>query len=435
MAHETFRMSKQNLDRFDIIKRLLRKEVNGSEAARLLDLSIRHVRRLKAGVRAHGVKALVHALTGTVSNHRMPEKERERIISLVKTKYADFGPTFAAEKLREIHGITRDPETIRSIMLSAALWKPRRGKNKSNHRSWRPRRPAFGEMLQFDGSYHDWFEGRGGVKEACLLASIDDATSKITKAEFGAHEGLFPVFGFWKQYLETLGKPRSIYLDKFSTYKMNGAIAKENPDLKTQFGRALAALGIEPIFANSPQAKGRVERLFDTLQDRLVKELRLAGISTIEAANQFLAKTFIPAFNAKFSVVPASDADLHRNLTAQERAKLPITFSRHETRTIQNDYTFSFTNQWYQVGKVQPLTVCRKDVVTVEEWLDGSIHIRLRGKDLSYVVLPERPKRERLPWVISTAPVPPMPGPNHPWRLYKHADAARCTLSKSPKSN
>jgi len=420
-------MSKRNLDRYDIIRRLLRQEVNGSDAARLLDLSIRHVRRLRAGVRERGAKALVHALTGTVSNHRMPDQERNRIIEILKTKYADFGPTFATEKLREIHGITRDPETIRRIMVSASLWKPRQGRAKSEHRSWRQRRSAMGEMLQFDGSYHDWFEGRGGIKEACLLAAIDDATGKITKAEFCAHEGVFPVFGFWKQYLETHGKPRSIYLDKFSTYKMNGAIAKENPDLKTQFGRAMSDLSIDALFANSPQAKGRVERLFDTLQDRLVKEMRLRDIRTKEVANQFLAKTFIPAFNAKFSVVSASDADLHRNLTAQERVKLPITFSRQETRTIQNDYTFSFKNLWYQIAKVQPITVCRKDVVTVEEWLDGSIHVRLRGKDLNYVILPDRAKAMRQPWVITTAPVAPTLAANR----FEHAGSGRCTFSKS----
>ena len=405
--------------------------MNGSDAARLLGLSIRHVRRLKAGVRERGAKALVHALTGTLGNHRIPEKERGRIVALVKSRYADFGPTFAAEKLREIHGIQRDPETIRGIMLSAALWKPRQGRTKSEHRSWRPRRDALGEMLQFDGSYHDWFEGRGGMKEACLLVAIDDATGKITQAAFEAHEGVVPVFTFWKRYLETHGKPRSIYLDKFSTYKMNGAIAKENPDLKTQFGRVLFTLGIEAIFANSPQAKGRVERLFDTLQDRLVKELRLAGIDSIEAANRFLGKTFIPAFNAKFSVVPASGANLHRNLTALERAQLPITFSRQEPRTIQNDYTFSFKNLWYQIAKVQPVTVCRKDVVMVEEWLDGSIHVRLRGKDLNYVILPDRAKAMRQPWVITTVPVPLTPSATQLSRVYDHAGTGRLTFSKS----
>lgn len=424
-------MSKRNLDRYDIIRRLLRREMNGSRAAGLLGLSTRQVRRLKADVREHGAKALVHALTGSHSNHRLPEKERARIVDLLKTKYADFGPTFAAEKLRELHGITRDPETVRRIMLAASLWRPRRGKAKSEHRSWRARRGAMGEMLQFDGSYHDWFEGRRGITEACLLAAIDDATGRITQAEFRDHEGLFPVMGFWKKYLEAHGKPRSIYLDKFSTYKMNGAIAKENPDLKTQLGRAMSELEIETIFANSPQAKGRVERLFDTLQDRLVKELRLAGIDSVEAANQFLAKTFIPAFNEKFSVVPASGADLHRRLTPRERATLPQTFSRHEARTLQNDYTFSFKNQWYQITKDQPVTVCKKDVVTVEEWVDGGVHIRLRGKDLNYVVLADRPQRVEQPWVIAKAQAPAIPPADHPWRRYQHADACRSRLSKS----
>lgn len=431
MAQDILRMSKRNLDRYDIIRRLLRQEINGTAAARLLSLSIRQVRRLKAGVREHGAKALVHALTGMISNHRIPETERARIVQLLKRKYAGFGPTFAAEKLREIHGIRHDPETVRRIMLRASLWTKRRGKTKTEHRLWRMRRSALGEMLQFDGSYHDWFEGRGGIKEACLLAAIDDATGSIMQAEFKAHEGIVPVFGFWKRYIETHGKPRAIYLDKFSTYKMNGAIAKENPDLKTQFGRALTDLGIEAIFANSPQAKGRVERLFDTLQDRLVKEMRLAGIDSALAANEFLTKTFIPAFNAKFSVIPASPADLHRPLTARELAALPSVFSRHEARTIQNDYTFSFKNLWYQIEKVQPLTVCRKDVVTVEEWLDGSVHVRLRSKDLNYAILPDRMKRMRQSWIITTAPVALSPSATQFSRVYDYAGSGRSTYSKS----
>lgn len=418
-------MSKREVDRFDVISRLLRKELNGSQAAALLRLCVRQVRRLKKMVKRKGAAGLIHAARGRISNRRMKEKNRKNIIGLLKGKYPDFGPTVAAEKLREIDQITCDPKTIRAMQIAEGLWKPRRKKTREQHRSWRQRRSAFGEMLQFDGSYHDWFEGRGGLGETCLLAAIDDATSRVVDAEFAPHEGVFPVFAFWRRYLENHGKPRTIYLDKFSTYKMNSAAAKENPDLKTQFARAMDELEIESLFANSPQAKGRVERLFDTLQDRLVKELRLAGISTIEDANAFLHETFLPAFNARFAVHPASTADLHRVLGAKERKSLPSVFSRQETRTVRNDFTFSFKTNWYQITKHQPVTVCKKDIVTVEEHLDATLHVRLRGKELAIAVLPERPKKLKVQFVIAKTAMPQKPpkkpAADHPWRQQIHA--------------
>lgn len=419
-------MSKREVDRFDIISRLRRGDLNGTEAGTLLNLCTRQIRRLKHAVKEKGVAGLIHGLRGRVSNRRLEEKERKKIARLLKEKYHDFGPTFAAEKLRELNHIDRDPKTIRAIQMEEGLWKPRRGKKKDLHRAWRQRRSAYGEMLQFDGSYHGWFEGRGGLHEACLLASIDDATSKVTDAEFAPHEGVFPVFAFWKAYIEIHGKPRQIYMDKFSTYKMNSHAAKDNPDLKTQFQRAMIELQIEPIFANSPQAKGRVERLFDTLQDRLVKELRLANISTIEAANRFLKEKFIPAFNAKFSVQPASSVNLHRELTIKERAALLSIFSRQEQRTVQSDFTFAFKNQWYQLTEQQSVTVCKKDIVTVEERLDGTIHFRLRGKRLNVMPLTKRPKLAIVPFIMpKTQAVPMRPSADHPWRQRFHADAQK----------
>jgi len=423
-------MSKREVDRFDIISRLRRGELNGTEAGRLLKLCTRQIRRLKQAVKKKGAAGLIHGLRGKISNRRMKEAERKKIVRLLKKKYPDFGPTFAAEKLYELDQIDHDPKTIRAIQIKEGLWKPRREKKKDAHRSWRQRRSAFGEMLQFDGSYHDWFEGRGGIHEACLLASIDDATSLVTAAEFAPHEGVFPVFAFWKKYLETQGKPRSIYLDKFSTYTMTSAAAKENPDLKTQFERAMIELQIEPIFANSPQAKGRVERLFDTFQDRLVKELRLANIATVEEANKFLKEKFIPAFNAKFSVEPVSSANLHRKLTAKERASLPSIFSRQETRTVQNDFTFSFKNQWHQITERQPVTVCKKDIVTIEEHFDHTIHVRLRSKELNHVLLQVRPRKIIMPFVIAkTAVMARIPAVDHPWRQRFHADALKVKSS------
>lgn len=389
----TLNMSKKEVDRVDILGRLIRKEIKGVHAALLLALSTRQVRTLKKKFAARGAVGLIHGNRGQPGHHKVPEKEQKKIRDLLQKYYHDFGPTFAAEKLSEDHGITRDPKTIRDIQMAEGLWSPRKGKKKPEHRQWRARKESYGEMLQFDGSYHDWFEGRGETREQCLLATIDDATGTVVQAAFAAHEGVMPVFGFWKEYVLANGKPRCIYLDKFSTYKVNHKVASENPDVKTQFQRACNELGIQPIFANSPQAKGRVERLFQTFQDRLIKELRLAGISTVKEANRFLREIFLPKFNARFSVEPVSKANLHRPLGASEKNRLDSTLSRHTERTVQNDFTFSFGNQWYQITATQALAVRRKDVVTVEEHLDGMIHLRLRGKELNYTLLPERPKK------------------------------------------
>lgn len=426
MTHPLLAMSKRDIDRHDVLKRLIRKEIKRSHAAKLLKLTARHVTRLKQAFITCGAAALIHKQRGKPSHNRLSEKDRVKIVVLLKERYFDFGPTLAAEKLLELHKIRHDPKTIRAIQMKEGLWKPRRSKAKDEHRAWRQRRSAYGEMLQFDGSYHNWFEGRGGIKEACLLATIDDATGKLVQLMFAPHEGVFPVFAFWRAYVEIHGKPRQIYMDRFSTYKMNSAAAKDNPDLRTQFQRALTELRIEPLFANSPQAKGRVERLFDTLQDRLVKELRLARISTVEEANCFLKEKFVPSFNEKFSVEPMSSSDLHQALTEKEKKGLSSIFSRQEKRTVQNDFTFSFQNQWYQLTENQPATVCKKDAVTVEEHLDRTIHIRLRGKELNHAILPERPKQATSSFVITkSAPQTMKPQADHPWRRRFHADAQK----------
>ena len=412
-------MSTKELDKFQIIKKLIGKHINGTTAAKLLRLSVRQVKRLKFKVKQFGVKGLIHGNRGRESHNKIKEKEKKKIIKLLQHRYHDFKPTFANEKLFENHGIDRDPKTIRRIMIDEGLWKPRTKKKSAIHRAWRERRSCYGEMIQFDGSYEHWFEDRNGTAEVCLLAGIDDATGKIIHAKFGEHEGVFPVFGFWTECLVKNGKPRSIYLDKFSTYNINHKLAKENDDTLTQFERAANESKIELIKANSPQAKGRVERLFETLQDRLIKELRLGNISTVDAANLFLEKIFIPKFNAKFSVEPRNKTNLHRQLNEKEIKQLPSIFSRQKERTILNDFTFSFQKQWYQLVKEQPATVCRKDIVIVEERADKTIHVRLRGKYLNYKLLPKRPEKQntrvKMPWVLSAskAHVPP---PNHPWR-------------------
>lgn len=347
-----FTMTQKQLDRYDIIKRLIRREINGTKTANLLGLSVRQTKRLKANVLQFGPSALQHGNKGKPSHNRMEDEKRQKIIKLLHKHYYDFGPTFASEKLEENHNIKKSPETIRQIMAAEGLWKPKNKKKKIKHRSWRLRKDCYGEMLQFDGSYEHWLEDRGNTQEMCLLATIDDATGQVAKAKFDKHEGVMPVMAFWQEYMEENGQPRSIYLDKFSTYSMNHKLAKENSDTLTQFQRVLAELHIEEILANSPQAKGRVERLFKTFQDRLIKELRLVNISTMEQANEFL-KTYLPKYNAKFAVKPHSKANLHKQLTKTEKNKLPGILSRQTQRTIQNDFTFSFKNQWFQITKQQ----------------------------------------------------------------------------------
>src|SRR5258708_849355 len=357
-------------------------KITNAHAAKQLGVSIRQVQRTKAHIRKSGVTAVVHQLKGKQSNHRYSSETKEAVIGTIEKKYPDFKPSFATEKLAENHAITISRETTRLWMIEKGLWQTRKQRTKHTYRAWRPRKEFFGELQQFDGSYHYWFENRfvhenGNPIEVCLLASIDDATGQITKAAFAPNEGVFAVFTFWKEYIQKHGKPLAIYLDKFSTYKINHKSAVDNHDLMTQFQRVMKTLGIQLIFAHSPQAKGRIERLFDTLQDRLVKELRLANISTPEQGNIFLTEVFIPNFNKKFAVFPTKVGNLHHALSAGNRTNLHRIFSLHSTRIIHNDFTIQFKNIWYQLAEIQPTTIRPKEKIFVEEWLDGTIHFSL----------------------------------------------------------
>lgn len=413
-------MTQKETKRYEILQKAIENKITTQEASHLLDLTDRHIRRLKKEVGEYGIKALVHKSRGNPSNRKMSENDRNKIVSILKEKYSDFKPTFATEKLEECHNIKRDPKTIRMIMAKEGLWRPKKKKKKEYH-AWRKRKSHPGEMLQYDGSYDYWFEDRG--KKACLLAAIDDADSTVT-ARFDEHEGVHPTFGFWKEYLETKGKPHSIYADKFSTYSVNHAIAKENPDTLTQFQRAMRQLGIEVIPAHSSQAKGRVERLFSTLQDRLIKELRLKGISTIEEANVFLKEEFLKKFNKKFSVKPEKEEAIHIPLTKKEKTTLPSIFTRQHQRTVRNDFTISYKNHWYQIERHQPTTVYKKDQITIEEYRDGNIKIKAKEKYLNFTKLPKKPekryKTEKEPWVL-TSRIPHKPAANHPWRKFHYA--------------
>lgn len=410
--------------RFDVITKVLKKEIKPGLAAKLLGISTRQVRRIKIEVRKHGAAATVHKLKDKRSNHQSDPLIKEKALDIIREKYSDFKPGLATEKLQEEHDIHITSQTTRIWMTEIGLWKPHKQKE-INYKSWRPRKDYFGEMQQFDGSYHLWFENRycdklGEPIEVCLLASIDDATGKITKATFAANEGIIAVFTFWKEYLLQHGRPISIYLDKFSTYKINHKAAVDNSELLTQFQRAMQTLGIQLITAHSPQAKGRVERLFQTLQDRLVKEMRLANINMPSQANIFLENVFLPKFNEKFAVIPAKLGDTHTPLSNNDRKQLNSIFSIQQTRRVNRDFTIQFRNSWYQLAEIQPATVRPKEIVTVEEWLDGTVHFSLHKFYLNYTVLPARPKKiTKQPIILTTHPLNWKPAVDHPWRQYQ----------------
>jgi hypothetical protein len=301
-------------------------------------------------------------------------------------------------------------------MIKRKLWKLKPRHGPQIIREWRERKECFGELVQFDGSYHDWFENG---QEQCLLASIDDATSKIVKATFEDNEGVHAVFRFWWSYVETCGRPVAIYLDKFSTYKVNHKNAVDNVEFITQFERVMKELDIRVICANSPEAKGRVERLFGTLQDRMVKEMRLVDIKTRDDANKFIHDEYLPNHNARFSVHPKNINDMHRPLSNDQRTRLFSIFSIHSKRKVNNDYTVQFKTNWFQLKVTQKTTVYKRDTVVIEERLDGSIHIRLKNIYLEYRVLPVRPKSMNVPVVALTRQKPfRKPPKDHPWRNF-----------------
>ena len=413
-------MISKELSRYEIIKRLIRKEIDGTEASKQMNLSVRQVKNIKARVIKEGPKGVIHKNRGRVSNRRTKPEVIEEAKYWLKEEYSDFQPKFASEKLEEDHQIKLSKEKVRQIMTEMKLWKPKPRKKNNEYHSWRKRKDCYGEMEQFDGSYYDWFE-RG--RNDCLLGSIDDATSRITFLMFAPNEGVKPVFSSWKEYLLLQGKPLKIYLDKFSTYKNTHQSVIDDPDILTQFQRAMRQLDIEPISAYSPQAKGRIERLWLTLQHRLVREMRLAGIKTVEEANQFVKKVFISKSNDQFSVLPTKKGDLHRKLTKIEKEQLDGIFSHQETRIVNNDLTIRYKRMWFQLSKEQPVLVRKEEKTLVEERIDNSICIALRGKYLVYTVLPERPKKiieSRLPakrkFLSSSSSW--KPAVNHPWKKF-----------------
>jgi transposase InsO family protein len=384
----------------------------------MLRLSERQIREKLKLFRALGPPSLIHQLRGKPSNHRLETRYLETALGLVVEKYPDFGPTFAAEKLFEIHGLKVNHETLRLMMIEAGLWKPK--KQKVRHRQWRDRKDCLGELVQLDGSDHAWFEGR--APRCDLLAFIDDATSQILQLEF-APESTLGVMRATKNYLDKHGRPVSFYTDRGGVYKIN----QNNPDHDklTQYERALNELDIKPIHARSPQAKGRVERLFGTLQDRLVKELRLRAISTTEEANQFIKEEYLTSHNLKYAVIPKSSTNLHRSI---ENYDIINVLCLKEERTLTNDFTVRYESQWFQLEKKQNTLIIPKDVITVSTLLTGETNLSIRKTSLSFHEIDKpivRVKTERL----ITDRKPSMPSFNHPWRQYQNISKLKPAVS------
>ena len=418
---ENLHMSVKEVNRISILEQLKRKAMKQKRASFILGVSVRQVRRLLKAYRRDGAKALVHKLRGIPSNNTADPTVLDAAIATIKERYHDFSVTLAHEKLTEHHGFPYSRETLRSCMMAAGIWKPARQPTPVIH-ELRPRRASEGELIQVDGSPHQWFEGRG--PSCTLLVYIDDATGKLLHLEFATSETTNAYFGATRAYLETHGKPLAFYLDRHGVFRVNTTKALsarvEDSNGKTQFGRAMDELGIELIFANSPEAKGRVEKVNQTLQDRLVKELRLRGINTMEEANLFLP-TFLDAFNWKFAVVPKSTVNLHRPLTSKDTLE-DILVQKHQRR-LSKQLTLSYENRIYQIVTDRPTYAMRHAVVTVQEDAGGPVTIRYKGRMLSYRIIERHPKSEivdskHINMVVDRVKerVWAKPSPTHPWK-------------------
>lgn len=453
MAGDELTMSQRERDRLRVMSRVLEGKRSQKEAAGLLGLSVRQVRRLERRLELEGDRGIIHRLRSRPSNARRADGERDLALELCRQEFADFGPTLAAEKLAE-RGVRVSVETLRGWLLSEGLWERRR--KRDVHRQRRDRRECLGELVQADGSHHDWLEGRG--PRMVLVAMIDDATSRLTARFYPGEttEGYMDLLG---RYVRRHGRMTAMYVDRDSVFRAESGHREDPYPAMTQFSRALGQLQIQLILAGSPQAKGRIERSFQTAQDRLVKELRLAGACTLEEANEVLERKYLPWFNRQCVVKPSSLNNAH--LPLHPSMHLESILSIQTTRKVCNDYTIRLDNRVYQL--LPPaLPGERGGQVTIEKRLDGSMHIRFRKTYLAYRMhgagaLPPLPRSlshvevpagqandegcvteatqpsavhlttersGRTPALpcpldgLNTLPKPqrPRPGPNHPWR-------------------
>lgn len=430
---ETLRMSRKERHRLELMGRVKRGELKLSKAAELLGLSYRQAKRVYARYSELGDSGLVHRLRGRASNRRSGKERREQVIFLCREKYADFGPTLASEYLASEDDQKVSVTTLRRWMVEAGLWSGRR--HRSEHRRWRARKECFGEMVQMDGSEHDWFEGRRDW--AVLMVAIDDATNR-TYARFFESETTAAAMLTFRGYVECHGLPRSLYVDRDSIYEptrdatVDEELAGTGP--LTQFGRAMQELEVKLICAHSPQAKGRVERRHGVFQDRLVKALRLAGISDLEKANEFLEKTFLPDLNRRFTVEAREPANVHRR--APRSASLTCVLCIQEERVVQNDWTVQWRNRWFQLTEANRNQALVRQKVTVCEHLDGHVHLRFRGRDLAWEELSERPSRSRpaASGMTGVGRAGLKPAADHPWRGVRSAPPAAAASAGPPCS-
>jgi transposase len=415
-------MSQRELTRLEVIQRVKRKTLKQHQAAELLSISVRQVKRLCKSYQTSGAAGLTSKRRGQPSNNRLPEKTINKAQQLLRSRYHDFGPTLATEKLA-IEGVSLSVETVRQLLIGEGLWKAKCVRRPVIHQL-RERRPRLGELVQIDGSPHDWFEGR--APKCTLLVFVDDATSRLMYLQFVEAETTFNYFAGVRSYLSEFGKPLAFYSDKFGVFRVNIANALSGSGL-TQFGRALKELQIELICAHSPQAKGRVERANQTLQDRLTKELRLRGIGTVAAANAYLPE-FIAEYNQRFAVAPRSAEAAHRPLAKGESLDRVLTLC--ERRTLSKNLTLSYNNVIYQIKTKRAAYTMRGAHVEVREQSSGEITIEYKQRPLEYTIYREQEQQQGKvieskllqPTAARAAARPkqkrkPVPM-THPWRLF-----------------
>jgi hypothetical protein len=378
-------MTQRDRDRLVVLKKAQKKLIGQGQAGRELGITARQVRRLLQRLKRDGDRAVIHKLRGRNSNRKTGVKIREAAVRILSQEvYRDFGPTLASEYLTDKHGIHIGREALRQVMISAGLWKARRQKIDAVHQ-WRERRSCRGELIQWDTSTHDWLEGRG--ETLYLIHMIDDATSELT-ARFVRHDSTEENMRVLRIYLERHGRPVAFYTDKASLFQTAAKspryaeAPRDQPELPpTQIGRALRELSVVWVAAHSPQAKGRVERSFQTAQDRLVKGLRVAGVATLEEANRYLDEEFVPWWNQHLVVLPAHPADAHRPL--DKTCDLNAILSTVETRQVTSDYTLRFQGKIYRIGRADVRPGLRGGRIRIEVRLDGSIQARFQERYLA----------------------------------------------------
>lgn len=424
-------MSAKETERITVMDNLIEKRIKQKHAAQQLNISVRQVQRMLKRYKREGAAGFVHLGRSRISNRAIPQDEKDRAINIIREHYHDFGPTLALEKLKNHHQVAFGVDTLRKEMVTTQLWKARRRKMKEIH-PYRERRVCLGELVQLDGSPHDWFEGR--APSCTLLAFIDDATNRIMDGIFVDYEGTFTLFEATEHYLATNGKPLAFYVDKHSTFKINRQATVEedlrDKQAQSQFARAMDNLGIEVICANSPQAKGRVENLFGTLQDRLVKEMRLKGIKTREEGTRFFREVYIPFHNGRFAVAPREKANLHRPLL--ETDYLSRIFSVWSYRIVSKDLIVLYRNTRYQLLPAAGYRhTLKKAKITVEENREGKTVFRYKDQIISSSIAVQEVRKQKTPPVVSSKDFNEgrvsVPAFDHPWR---QAGRLAITLAK-----